>query len=398
MNAPVPHRSHFSSESVTEGHPDKVSDAVSDGILDAVLSQDPMARVACETLVTKGRVVVAGEITADAVIDPVAIARETIAGIGYTGFDPDFDAETVTIENLLHSQSPDIAGGVTQSLEARSGSTDALDELGAGDQGIMFGYACDETPDLMPLPIQLAHRLAEQLAMVRKNGLLDYLRPDGKTQVSVAYEDGVPTDLNSILISTHHAEGVDLAQIESDLVKLVVIPVTERYHERGEIDVLVNPSGRFVVGGPTADTGLTGRKIIVDTYGGYARHGGGAFSGKDVTKVDRSAAYAARHAAKNVVAAGLASHCEVQVAYAIGRAEPFSVLVEAFGTAQIDPFKLSTLVWEFFDFRPQAIIDRFDLRRPIYQETAAYGHFGRPQFPWESTAVAEDLAAAAAAL
>ncbi len=398
MNAPVPHRSHFSSESVTEGHPDKVCDAVSDGILDAVLSQDPMARVACETLVTKGRVVVAGEITADAVIDPVAIARETIAGIGYIGFDPDFDAETVTIENLLHSQSPDIAGGVTQSLEARSGSTDALDELGAGDQGIMFGYACDETPDLMPLPIQLAHRLAEQLAMVRKNGLLDYLRPDGKTQVSVAYEDGLPIDLNSILISTHHADGVDLAQIESDLVKLVVTPVTERYHETGEIDVLVNPSGRFVVGGPTADTGLTGRKIIVDTYGGYARHGGGAFSGKDVTKVDRSAAYAARHAAKNVVAAGLASRCEVQVAYAIGRAEPFSVLVEAFGTAQIDPFKLSTLVWQFFDFRPQAIIDRLDLRRPIYQETAAYGHFGRPQFPWESTAVAEDLAAAAAAL
>jgi S-adenosylmethionine synthetase len=398
MNAPVPHRSHFSSESVTEGHPDKVCDAVSDGILDAVLSQDPMARVACETLVTKGRVVVAGEITADAEIDPVVIARETIAGIGYVGFDPDFDAETVTIENLLHSQSPDIAGGVNQSLEARSGSTDVLDELGAGDQGIMFGYACDETPDLMPLPIQLAHRLAEQLAMVRKNGLLDYLRPDGKTQVSVAYENGLPKDLNSILISTHHADGVELAQIESDLVKLVVTPVTERYHETGEIDVLVNPSGRFVVGGPTADTGLTGRKIIVDTYGGYARHGGGAFSGKDVTKVDRSAAYAARHAAKNVVAAGLAAHCEVQVAYAIGRAEPFSVLVEAFGTAQIDPFKLSTLVWEFFDFRPQAIIDRLDLRRPIYQETAAYGHFGRPQFPWESTAVAEDLAAAAAAL
>ena len=383
---------------MTEGHPDKICDAVSDGILDAVLAQDPMARVACETLVTKGRVVIAGEITADAEIDPVSIARETIAGIGYVGFDEDFDAETVTIENLLHSQSPDIAGGVTQSLEARTGSKDALDELGAGDQGIMFGYACDETPDLMPLPIQLAHRLAEQLAMVRKNGVVDYLRPDGKTQVSVAYEDGLPLHLNSILISTHHAEGVDSAQIEADLEKLVVAPVAERYHETGEIDVLVNPSGRFVVGGPTADTGLTGRKIIVDTYGGYARHGGGAFSGKDVTKVDRSAAYAARHAAKNVVAAGLASRCEVQVAYAIGRAEPFSVLVEAFGTAQIDPFKLSTLVWEFFDFRPQAIIDRLDLRRPIYQETAAYGHFGRPQFPWESTRAADELAAAAAAL
>jgi S-adenosylmethionine synthetase len=398
MNAPVPHRSHFSSESVTEGHPDKVCDAISDGILDAVLTQDPMARLACETMVTKGRVIIAGEITADAVVDPVEIARRVIADIGYTGFDAEFAADTVTIENLLHSQSPDIAGGVTQSLEARGGSTDALDELGAGDQGIMFGYACDETPALMPLPIQLAHRLAEQLAMVRKNGVVDYLRPDGKTQVSVAYENGAPSNLNTILISTHHAEGVDSAQIESDLKKLVVGPVAERYHETGDIDVLVNPSGRFVVGGPTADTGLTGRKIIVDTYGGYARHGGGAFSGKDVTKVDRSAAYAARHAAKNVVAAGLASRCEVQVAYAIGRAEPFSVLVEAFGTAQIDPFKLSTLVWEFFDFRPQAIIDRLDLRRPIYRQTAAYGHFGRPQFPWESTDASEDLAAAAASL
>ncbi len=383
---------------MTEGHPDKICDAISDGILDAVLEQDPMARVACETLVTKGRVVIAGEVNADADIDPEAVARQVIADIGYVGFDADFDAETVMIENLLHSQSPDIAGGVTQSLEARTGSTDELDELGAGDQGIMFGYACDETPDLMPLPIQLAHRLAEQLAMVRKNGVVDYLRPDGKTQVSVAYQDGLPSHLNSILISTHHADGVESAQIESDLEKLVVGPVTERYHESGDIDVLVNPSGRFVVGGPTADTGLTGRKIIVDTYGGYARHGGGAFSGKDVTKVDRSAAYAARHAAKNVVAAGLASRCEVQVAYAIGRAEPFSVLVEAFGTAQIEPFKLSTLVWEFFDFRPQAIIDRLDLRRPIYRPTAAYGHFGRPQFPWESTAVAGDLATAAAAL
>lgn len=388
----------FSSESVTEGHPDKVCDAVSDGILDAVLEQDPMARVACETMATKGRVVIAGEITTDAVIDPIEIARAVIADIGYDGFDADFAAETVDIENLLHRQSPDIAGGVSQSLEARSGSTDVLDELGAGDQGIMFGYACDETPALMPLPIQLAHRLAEQLAMVRKNGVVDYLRPDGKTQVSVAYEDGVPSHLNTILISTHHAEGVGSEQIETDLKKLVVGPVAERYHETGDIDVLVNPSGRFVVGGPTADTGLTGRKIIVDTYGGYARHGGGAFSGKDVTKVDRSAAYAARHAAKNVVAAGLASRCEVQVAYAIGRAEPFSVLVEAFGTAQIDPFKLSTLVWEFFDFRPQAIIDRLDLRRPIYRQTAAYGHFGRPQFPWESTEASADLAAAAASL
>lgn len=391
-------RSYFSSESVTEGHPDKICDAISDGILDAVLASDPMARVACETLVTKGRVTIAGEITSDATIDPVAIAREVIAGIGYDGFDPDFAADTVHVENLLHSQSPDIAHGVTQSLEARAGSTDQLDELGAGDQGIMFGYACDETPSLMPLPIQLAHRLAEQLAMVRKNGVLDYLRPDGKTQVSVAYEGDRPAGVNSILISTHHAEGVETPRLESDLEKLVVRPVTERYQETGEIDLLFNPSGRFVVGGPTADTGLTGRKIIVDTYGGYARHGGGAFSGKDVTKVDRSAAYAARHAAKTVVAAGLARRCEVQLAYAIGQAAPFSVFVEAFGTSQIDPGRLSELVSEFFDFRPQAIIDRLDLRRPIFRQTAAYGHFGRPEFPWESTAEAESLAAEAATL
>ena len=391
-------RSYFSSESVTEGHPDKICDAVSDGILDAVLSQDAMARVACETLVTKGRVTIAGEITADAEIDAESIARSVIADIGYDGFDPDFAAETVEVENLLHSQSPDIADGVTQSLEARQGSTDSYDALGAGDQGIMFGYACNETPSLMPLPIQLAHRLAERLAQVRKDGTVPYLRPDGKTQVSVAYDGDVPAGVQSILVSTHHARGVGDMQIESDMIEHVARPVVENYQTFDGVDTLINPSGRFVVGGPTADTGLTGRKIIVDTYGGYARHGGGAFSGKDVTKVDRSAAYAARHAAKNVVAAGLADRCEVQLAYAIGRAAPFSVFLETFGTELVDPGRLSELVAEFFDFRPKAIIDRLDLRRPIYRPTTAYGHFGRIQFPWESTAQAEDLAAAAAAL
>lgn len=395
MTSSSPRRSYFSSESVTEGHPDKICDAVSDGILDAVLTQDPMARVACETLVTKGRVTIAGEITAIAEIDAVAIARGVIADIGYDGFDPDFAADTVEIENLLHSQSPDIADGVSQSLEARKGSTDSYDELGAGDQGIMFGYACDETPSLMPLPIQLAHRLAERLAGVRKDGTLDYLRPDGKTQVSVAYDGHSPVGVQTLLISTHHAEGVRDEQIRSDLSDHVARPVVEKYGSYEGVELLVNPAGRFVVGGPTADTGLTGRKVIVDTYGGYARHGGGAFSGKDVTKVDRSAAYAARHAAKQVVAAGLATRCEVQLAYAIGQAAPFSVFVETFGTEQVDPVKLSNLLSVFFDFRPKAIIDRLNLRRPIYRPTSAYGHFGRDQFPWESVSQAEELATAA---
>lgn len=394
----TPRRWYFSSESVTEGHPDKVCDAISDGVLDAVLEQDPMGRVACETLVTKGRVVVAGEVTSSAKIDPVAIARETIAAIGYDGFDKDFSADTVEIDDLLHSQSPDIDGGVSQSLEARQGSTDEFDELGAGDQGIMFGFACDETPALMPLPIQFAHRLAEQLATMRKNGVLDYLRPDGKTQVSVAYEGDRALGVRSILISSHHAEGIEQPRLEADLEEHVVSPILERYHEMGDIELLFNPAGRFVVGGPTADTGLTGRKIIVDTYGGYARHGGGAFSGKDVTKVDRSAAYAARHAAKNIVAAGLARRCEVQLAYAIGQAAPFSVFVETFGTEEVDPSKLSGLIRDFFDFRPAAIIERLDLRRPIYRPTTAYGHFGRSRFPWESTESASDLATAAAGL
>ena len=354
-----------------------------------------MGRVACETLVTKGRVTIAGEVTSSADFDPVRIARDTIKAIGYDGFDPDFAAESVQVENLLHRQSPDIADGVTQSLEAREGSSDELDLLGAGDQGIMFGFACDETPDLMPLPIQIAHRLAEQLAMMRKNGVLDYLRPDGKTQVSVAYENGRAIGLHSLLISTHHAEGVESRQLEADLAEHVVSPILERYQMTDAIPMLFNPSGRFVVGGPTADTGLTGRKVIVDTYGGYARHGGGAFSGKDVTKVDRSAAYGARYAAKNIVAAGLATRCELQLAYAIGQATPFSILVETFGTAEIDPIKLTKLVSEFFDFRPAAIIERLKLRRPIYGPTAAYGHFGRSEFPWESTDASQELASAA---
>ncbi len=388
----------FSSESVTEGHPDKVADAVSDAILDAVLSQDEFGRVACETLVTTNKAVIAGELSTTASIEAEKVAREAIADIGYVG-DIEFDADSIDIDVLIHQQSPDIAAGVSQAEEARTGSTDARDLLGAGDQGIMFGFAVDETPELMPLPIQLAHRLAERLAQVRKRGEVEYLRPDGKTQVMVEYEGDRPVRVASILISAHHSPGVDIAgQMRNDFWKLVVEHAIPADFLDQNAAFYVNPSGNFEIGGPHADTGLTGRKIIVDTYGGYARHGGGAFSGKDPTKVDRSAAYAARHAAKNVVAAGLARRCEVQLAYAIGRAAPFSILVDTAGTSEIDPKKLESVVKEFFDFRPQAIIDRLDLRRPIYRPTAAYGHFGRPGFPWESTAVAEELRAAAAGL
>ena len=388
----------FSSESVTEGHPDKVADAVSDAILDAVLSQDEFGRVACETLVTTNKAVIAGELSTTASIEAEKVARETIADIGYVG-DSEFDADSIDIDVLIHQQSPDIAAGVSQAEEARTGSTDSRDLLGAGDQGIMFGFAVDETPELMPLPIQLAHRLAERLAQVRKRGEVDYLRPDGKTQVMVEYEGDRPVRVASILISAHHSPGVDIAgQMRNDFWKLVVEHAIPADFLDQSAAFYCNPSGNFEIGGPHADTGLTGRKIIVDTYGGYARHGGGAFSGKDPTKVDRSAAYAARHAAKNVVAAGLARRCEVQLAYAIGRAAPFSILVDTAGTSEIDPKKLESVVMEFFDFRPQAIIDRLDLRRPIYRPTAAYGHFGRPDFPWESTAVAEELRAAAAGL
>ncbi len=372
---------YFSSESVTEGHPDKVADAVSDAVLDACLSEDSRARVACETLVTSRRAIVAGEITTTADIDVPGIARAVIGDIGYRGFDPEFDADDIEIQNLVHEQSPDIAQGV--------------DQEGAGDQGIMFGFACDETPELMPLPIQLAHRLAERLAELRRSDELPYLRPDGKTQVTVEYRGSEPVAVSSLLISSHHAAGVDIeSTMRPDLWDQVVKQVVPAEMLDDDIPFYVNPTGIFEIGGPHADTGLTGRKVIVDTYGGYARHGGGAFSGKDPTKVDRSAAYAARHAAKNVVAAGLAGRCEVQLAYAIGRAEPFSILVDTFGTGNVDPVRLEAVVIEHFDFRPRAIIDRLGLAAPIYRKTAAYGHFGRAGFPWEATDQAPDLAAA----
>jgi S-adenosylmethionine synthetase len=386
---------YFSSESVTEGHPDKVADAVSDAVLDSVLAEDPMGRVACETLVTTGTAVVAGEISTEAQPDVEQITRRTIAGLGYVE-DTHFRADEIAVLVMVHHQSADIAAGVSSSLEGRMGSDDPYDQLGAGDQGIMFGFAVDETPELMPLPIQLAHRLAERLARVRKDGTLPYLRPDGKTQVTVEYEGLRPVRVVSILISAHHSAGVDLeGTMRPDLWEHVVGQVVPSELLRSDTRFLVNPSGRFEVGGPHADTGLTGRKVIVDTYGGYARHGGGAFSGKDPTKVDRSAAYAARHAAKNVVAAGLASRCEVQLAYAIGQAAPFSVHVDTFGTSQLDPDRLDKLVGSYFDFRPAAILERLALRAPIYAPTAAYGHFGRPGFSWEATEAAAELAGAA---
>ena len=392
----------FTSESVTEGHPDKIADQISDGVLDAVLAEDPYARVACETLVNTGLVVVSGEITTQTYVDVQQIARETIRKIGYTDAALGFSADSCAVLNTIDKQSPDIAQGVDQALEARSGGVDDGDELlaaGAGDQGMMFGYATRETPELMPLPISLAHRLAQRLAAVRKDATLPYLRPDGKTQVSVRYSDGVPVAIEKLLISTQHAEGSE-SLIPDDLWEQVVRPVlpVELYDERElRENFLVNPTGRFVIGGPVGDCGLTGRKIIVDTYGGMARHGGGAFSGKDPSKVDRSAAYAARWVAKNVVAAGLADRCEVQVAYAIGVAHPVSVMVETFGTERIDPGRIAELVSEHFDLRPGAFRRELDLHRPIYQQTAAYGHFGRTgaDFTWESTDRAAALREAA---
>ncbi len=387
------HTHYFSSESVTEGHPDKVADAVSDAVLDAALGIDPMARVACETMVTTDTTIVAGEISVGDRLPIEEIARRTVAEIGYVETGIGFDAGSMTVQNMVHEQSPDIAGGVNDSLETRSGSADPYDQLGAGDQGIMFGYACDETPELMPLPITLAHRLAERLSEVRRTGTLDYLRPDGKTQVTVEYAGRRPVRVTNVLISAHHAGSVQhVDSMRADLAEVVAKPVLEAYLDSDHVPLLVNPSGRFELGGPTADTGLTGRKIIVDTYGGYARHGGGAFSGKDATKVDRSGAYAARHAAKNVVAAGLAARCEVQLAYAIGQARPFSILVETFGTEKVDPVLLGSVLGEVFDFRPAAIIDRLGLRRPIFRQTSAYGHFGRPGFPWEETDSSGELA------
>lgn len=391
----------FSSESVTEGHPDKIADGISDAVLDEVLRRDPEGRVACETLVTGQLVVVAGEISTSASVDIEAVGRAVIRDAGYTDHDAPFSAHTVPVRVEVVGQSSDIAAGVSASREVRAGSADPLDELGAGDQGIVFGFAVDETPELMPLPIRLAHRLAERLAEVRRDGTLDYLRPDGKTQVTVAYEGLHPTRVERLLISAQHAPQVSVeATLAPDLAKHVVGAVVPEELLTQETELLVNPSGHFEQGGPHADTGLTGRKLMVDTYGGYARHGGGCFSGKDPTKVDRSGAYAARHAAKNVVAAGLATRCELQVAYAIGQAAPVSVHLETFGTEQLNPEALERLVSDFFDFRPKAIIERFRLRRPIYRATSVYGHVGRelPEFLWEKTDVADELARAAATL
>ncbi|MFZ9445342.1 MAG: methionine adenosyltransferase [Ilumatobacteraceae bacterium] len=389
----------FTSESVTEGHPDKMADQVSDAILDAILEKDPNARVACETLLTTGLCVVSGEITTDAYVDIPAIARDTINGIGYDNAAFGFDGNTCGVMVALDAQSPDIAQGVDVSEEIRAGKSgeDILNSQGAGDQGMMFGYACDETVDLMPLPIWLAHRLAERLTEVRKSGLVPYLRPDGKTQVTFDYEDGRPVSLRTVLISTQHGDGVDRdTTIRPDLIESVIMPTIPAQFAGDNPSIFVNPTGKFVLGGPHADTGLTGRKIIVDTYGGMGRHGGGAFSGKDPSKVDRSAAYAARWVAKHVVASGAASRCEVQVAYAIGVAHPVSILVETFGTNNVSEESIEDAVRQVFDLRPAAIVRDLDLKRNIYKKTAAYGHFGRnePEFTWEKLSRLADFKSA----
>ncbi len=376
----------FTSESVTEGHPDKMADQVSDAVLDAILAEDPNARVACETMLTTGLCVIAGEITTDAYIEIPKIARETINGIGYDNALYGFDGNTCGVIVSIDEQSPDIAQGVNISEEVRTGLSgeDQLNAQGAGDQGMMFGYACNETADLMPLPIWTAHRLSERLAEVRKSGQVPYLRPDGKTQVTYEYEDGRPVALKGVLISTQHQEGVDRdTVIRPDLIDQVIRPIIPEQFADDDYEIYVNPTGNFVRGGPYADCGLTGRKIIVDTYGGMGRHGGGAFSGKDPSKVDRSAAYAGRWVAKHVVASGAADRCEVQLAYAIGMAQPMSILVETFGTAKVDPAAIEAAVRSTFDLRPGAIVRDLDLKRPIYRKTAAYGHFGRAGFPWE---------------
>jgi len=390
----------FTSESVTEGHPDKIADQVSDAVLDAMLAQDPASRVACETLLTTGLCVIAGEITSSAVVDITAIARKTINDIGYDDGAKGFDGSNCGVLVALDKQSPDIAGGVDHALEKRSGTggEDALNAQGAGDQGMMFGYACNDNEDYMPLPIWLAHRLSMRLSQVRRSGQLAYLRPDGKTQVTIVYENGRPVAVDSVLISTQHADSISQSTIREDLIQHVINPMLPDSLDLSDISIYTNPSGKFVLGGPHADTGLTGRKIIVDTYGGMARHGGGAFSGKDPSKVDRSAAYAARWVAKHVVAAGAAERCEVQVAYAIGVARPVSVMVETFGTEAVSNERIAAAVSDIFDLRPAAIIRDLDLRRPVYQKTAAYGHFGRSDqgFTWEQTPLVDDLRSALA--
>ncbi len=383
----------FTSESVTEGHPDKICDTISDAILDAMLQQDPESRVACETFVTTGLVMIMGEVTTRASVDVSEIARQTIREIGYDRAKYGFDADTCAVLSSLHKQSPDIALGVDKCAEAKAGSQDDGMDIGAGDQGLMFGFACDETEELMPLPVSLAHRLAKRLTEVRRAGLLPYLRPDGKTQVTVEYEDGEPIRVDTVVVSSQHSETVPLEQIRADVIEQVIRAVVPAPLLDADTKIYVNPTGRFVIGGPMGDTGLTGRKIIVDTYGGYSRHGGGAFSGKDPTKVDRSASYAARYIAKNVVAAGLAKKCEVQIAYAIGVARPVSVMIDTFETGRAEDRQIAQTVCDLFDFRPAAIIQRFDLRRPIYKQTAAYGHMGREDLglPWEKLDLAQKL-------
>lgn len=384
----------FTSESVTEGHPDKICDQISDAVLDAIFEQDPMARVACETLVTTGLVLVAGEITTSCYVDIPKLVRETVREIGYDRAKYGFDCDTCSVITAIDEQSADIAMGVDEGLESRKGEASEADlATGAGDQGMMFGFACNETPELMPLPISLAHQLAKRLTDIRKEKVVDYLRPDGKTQVTVEYDDGVPTRIDTVVISTQHSCDVSSETIEKDMIEKVIKVVIDPKLLDAETKYFINPTGRFVIGGPQGDCGLTGRKIIVDTYGGYGRHGGGAFSGKDPTKVDRSGAYAARHVAKNIVAAGLADKCEVELAYAIGVAKPVSIYVDTFGTGKIEDDKIIALIEKHFDLRPAAIIKNLGLRAPIYKQTAAYGHFGRTDvdLPWERLDMVEKL-------
>lgn len=383
----------FTSESVTEGHPDKICDAISDAILDDILSKDREARVACETIVTTGLVLVAGEITTECYVDIPAVIRRTIKEIGYTRGKYGFDAETCGVLTSINEQSRDIAQGVDEAVESRKNGEDAFNKIGAGDQGLMFGYACNETEELMPMPISLAHKLARRLTEVRKDGSLAYLRPDGKTQVTVEYDGDRPVRIDTIVVSTQHSPKVSLEQIERDIIEYVIRPIIPEELLDEDTIYHINPTGRFVIGGPMGDAGLTGRKIIVDTYGGMGRHGGGAFSGKDPTKVDRSASYAARYVAKNIVAAGLADRCEVGIAYAIGVASPVSISVDSFGTGKLEDARIEELVKEVFDLRPAAIIHNLDLKRPIYRQTAAYGHFGRTDIdlPWERLDKLEEL-------